>query len=345
MKKRASDNLRITRKYLLWLSDARGLCGATIDQAAASIAIYGEYIGAKDFRAFNSEVARAFKRHLEKPRSGTVGKPRARSTINGILRDISAFLNWLADQSGYRSKIGRSDIAYLAPDRKSENARRGTLWKPHPSAECVRKVVLNMPVGTLFERRDRAFVALLLLTGARESAAISLRLSHIDLTENCVNFDGRSVDTKFGKTFTTAFFPVGEEIEAIVRAWVTELRAERMFSSADPLFPKTLVGPGPDRLFQALGVARVPWSSPSAAVKIFKGAFVDAGYPPYPPHRVRDTLVDLGERLCRTPEEFKSWSQNMGHDAVMTTFNSYGTVPTGRQVEVMASFRAKARAS
>jgi hypothetical protein len=44
MKKRASDNLRITRKYLLWLSDARGLCGATIDQAAASIAIYGDEV-------------------------------------------------------------------------------------------------------------------------------------------------------------------------------------------------------------------------------------------------------------------------------------------------------------
>jgi integrase len=344
MKKRASDNLRITRKYLLWLGDARGLSAATVDQASASIATFGQYLGAKDFRAFNSEVARAFKRYLEKPRPSMGDKPRAKSTVNGILRDISAFLIWLADQSGYRSKITRSDIAYLAPDRKSENARRGTLWKPHPSAECVSQVILGMPTRTTLERRNRAFVAFLLLTGARESAAISLRLCHVDLAESCVNFDGRSVDTKFGKTFTTAFFPVGKEVEEIVRAWVMELRTEQMFSGADPLFPKTDVGVGRDRLFQVVGIKREPWSSPSAAAKIFKDAFVEAGQPPYPPHRVRDTLVDLGKRLCRTPEEFKSWSQNLGHDDVMTTFTSYGTVPTGRQVELMAAFREMRKA-
>ena len=341
MTKRASDNLWITRKYLLWLGDARGLCAATIDQAAASIATFVQYLGGKDFRAFNSEVARGFKRYLEKPRPGMADKSRAKTTVNGILRDISAFLNWLADQPGYRSKITRSDIACLAPDRKSENARRGTLSKPHPSAECVRRVILGMPAGTLRERRDRVFVAFLFLTGARESAAISLRLHYLDLAENCVNFDGRSVDTKFGKTFVTAFFPVGEEVEEIIRVWVTELRTEQMFSGADPLFPKTRVGLGPDRQFQTLGIAREPWSSPSAAATIFKGAFADAGHPPYPPHRVRDTLVDFGKRLCRTPEEFKAWSQNMGHEDVMTTFTSHGTVPTGGQVELMSLFRRK----
>jgi hypothetical protein len=42
-------------------------------------------------------------------------------------------------------------------------------------------------------------------------------------------------------------------------------------------------------------------------------------------------LAGLGERLWGTPEEFKAWSQNMRHEGVMTTFNSYGEVSRERQ--------------
>lgn len=33
----------------------------------------------------------------------------------------------------------------------------------------------------------------------------------------------------------------------------------------------------------------------------------------------------------RTPEDFKAWSQNLGHGQVLTTFFSYGEVATQRQ--------------
>ena len=47
-------------------------------------------------------------------------------------------------------------------------------------------------------------------------------------------------------------------------------------------------------------------------------------------------LVQIGERICRTPEDFKAWSQNIGHDGVLTMFTSYGPVPTYRQGEIIA---------
>jgi hypothetical protein len=31
-------------------------------------------------------------------------------------------------------------------------------------------------------------------------------------------------------------------------------------------------------------------------------------------------------RLSGNPEEFKAWSQNLGHDGVLTTFSSYGPI-------------------
>jgi hypothetical protein len=55
------------------------------------------------------------------------------------------------------------------------------------------------------------------------------------------------------------------------------------------------------------------------------------------PHRLRNTLVALGQKRCHTPEEFKVWSQDLGHSQMLTTFTNYGNVSAGRQAELMRS--------
>jgi integrase len=341
MSKRNSDNLRITRKYLVWRKDSKGLSDASVDKSAAAIALYEDFLAGKDFRNFHSERARSFKRCLASRQNRNTGAKLSQSSINGTLREVSTFFSWLADQPGYKSRITRTDIAYLTPDRKSEAARRTSCWKPHPSPAQVNSLLEQMPFGTVLERRNRALVALLFLIGSREGAAITLRLGNVDLAHSCVHFDGRTVDTKFGKSFTAGFFPMGPLCEGIVRDWVHELRTDHHFSASDPLLPKTRVGVGNDRRFEAFGIDRAPWASPSSAARIFKQAFIDAGLPPFSPHRVRDTLAELASEHCRSPEDFKAWSQNMAHDDVLTTFRSYGSVAPGRQVDLMARFRRR----
>ena len=68
--------------------------------------------------------------------------------------------------------------------------------------------------------------------------------------------------------------------------------------------------------------------------KAFKDAFAKAGLPCFKPHSIRDTLTQLGQKICRTPEEYKAWSQNLGHDDVLVTFTSYGQVASKRQAEI-----------
>ena len=68
---------------------------------------------------------------------------------------------------------------------------------------------------------------------------------------------------------------------------------------------------------------------------IFRESFIGAGLRYANPHSFRKTLAQLGERLCRTPEEFKAWSQNLGHEQVLTTFSSYGQVAADRQAELI----------
>ena len=81
-----------------------------------------------------------------------------------------------------------------------------------------------MPTYTVLERRDRAVVAFALASGARDNAIASFSLKHIDLAARTVFQDAREVRTKNAKTFTSTFFPVGGDIEAIVAEWIASWR-------------------------------------------------------------------------------------------------------------------------
>jgi hypothetical protein len=73
-----------------------------------------------------------------------------------------------------------------------------------------------MPAVTEIQRRDRALVAFTILTCARDGAIASLKLKHVDIDQSRVEQDARQVRTKFSKSFTTWFFPVGSDVEQIV---------------------------------------------------------------------------------------------------------------------------------
>lgn len=86
-----------------------------------------------------------------------------------------------------------------------------------PTLEQIRHVIQTMPASTDIERRDRALVAFTILTGAGDRAIASLKLKHIDIDQGRVDQDARQVKTKFSKSFTTSFFPVGDDIHQIRR--------------------------------------------------------------------------------------------------------------------------------
>jgi hypothetical protein len=122
--------------------------------------------------------------------------------------------------------------------------------------------------------------------------------------------------------------------------WIVFLRDKKLWSLEDPLFPATRIAVGATGHFQGVGLDRKHWSNTTAIRKIFRDAFAGAGLPYFNPHSFRNTLALLGEKVCRSPEEFKAWSQNLGHDKVLTTFSSYGTIPSTRQAKIMRDLGA-----
>ncbi|WIM09470.1 MAG: site-specific recombinase XerC [Enhydrobacter sp.] len=306
-----------------------------MDAAAKALSSFELDTRFRSFKTFHPEQAVAFKRHLAEQTNARTGKPLAKATIHSTLAALKAFFVWLAGQPSYRSRLSYSDADYFNLSDRDARIARTRRDKPAPSLEQVRHVIGTMPTNDAIQRRDRALVAFILLTGARDGAVASLKLKHLNLALGCVVQDAREVATKFGKTFTTSFFPVGADVQRIVEEWAEYLTVELLWGPDDPLFPATLVEGGMDRTFRAVGLERRHWSSADPIRQIFRRAFTTAGLSYFPPHRLRDTIVLLGQRLCQSPEQFKAWSQNLGHSDVLTTFTSYGDLTQGRQAEII----------
>jgi integrase len=199
----------------------------------------------------------------------------------------------------------------------------------------VQHVISKMSTATVVERRDRAVVALILLTGARDGAVASLRIKHLDLGRRELAQDARDVKTKRAKTFTTWFFPVGEAAVEALSAWVAELNGELLFGPDDPLFPATRNGLDSAGLFAPTGVERRFWTTAAPIRELFRKGFEDAGLPYFGPHSLRRTLVSLAYDRELSPRDLKAWSQNLGHESVLTTLGSYGALSSTQQGEAM----------
>ncbi|MEQ8372604.1 MAG: tyrosine-type recombinase/integrase [Roseibium aggregatum] len=339
MRKRHPKNERIKRRYLTYLEEADRQSNRTTDQVAASLFQFERSTGFKDFAAFHIEQARKFKRDMEGFKSPRSGKPLAKATMKSRLAHVKAFFQWLAREPGYKSKIRYSDCDYFNLSANDTRIATATREQSVPSAEQIRHVLNSMKTETDIEKRNRALIAFTFLTGARDDAVASLSLKHVDLENRKIFQDARVVRTKNRKTITSWFFPVGEDVEDIVRDWVRFLLHEKLFGPDDPVFPSTRLGQRNDHRFVVVGLSRDHWSTAGPIRKIFKGAFESAGLPYFNPHSFRNTLVLIGEQRCNSPEEFKAWSQNLGHEKVMTSFTSYGAVPSHRQAEILGKLR------
>ena len=331
MNKHNQQNIRIRHEYLTFLREAKRQSEASLDAAEKAICRFEEYNRHKDFRHFHHQQAIGFKKHLTKVKAEQSGKPLSKSTVNSTLNHLKAFFQWLAIQSGYKSKIQYSDAEYFHLSEKDTRVATAKREKPVPTLDQITHTIRQMPSATGIEKRDRALVAFAILTGARDKAITTFKLKHIDLSTRCLHQDAREVDTKFGKTFDTFFFPVGDEIEDIVRNWVIFLREEMLWSETDPLFPSTKMQLDDNRLFTASDLTREHWKDAGPVRRIFKDAFIEADLPYFNPHSFRNTLALLAGNMCTSPGEYKAWSQNLGHENVLTTFTSYGNIPTSQQ--------------
>jgi integrase len=335
MSKYNAENERVKREYVTHLRLAKGKQEATIDGALKAIDRFERSTGFRSFKAFHIEQAKAFREKLLDQPTARGKDHLSAATMTSTLRNLKAFFIWLAERPGYKSRISFADAEYFTPTAAHARIAGAHREGRVPTIEQFEAVVAKMPSDTLLHCRDRAIVAFLLLSGARDGSIPTLKLKHVDLAAGTVFHDARDVKTKGAKTFPSVLFPVGEVFLEIFTGYVERLQAELLFGPDDPLFPAPQMGHDAERGFAVLGLSRKHWRNASPVRRIVRRAFEAAGFEYPNPHKVRKTLARFGEQRVRTPEEWKAWSQNLGHENEMTTFRGYGEVPFSRQSEII----------
>ena len=348
MTKFNAANERVKHRYLHYLKDVKGRDDASIDGAAKAIHRFEEYAKHRDFKKFHIERARGFKVHLVATRNERTGEPLSASTIHSTLAALKAFFSWLAQLRGCRARIDAADVEYFnAPDNLSRvaTARR---YKACPTTKQVRAMIEAIPMATEIQQRDRALIAFALLSGARDRAMISFKLKHIDVEKELIEQDAREVRTKRAKTFTSWFFPVGDDFRKIFVDWVGFLRGKG-FGSEDPLFPKskgsrrtTISSFARSASIGRIGRTRTRFGRSFARPALSPACLISIRI------RCGTHLVQLAYELKLDAERFKAWSQNLGHESCLTTFSSYGQISTsssgGNHSGALVSWRGDQRA-
>ncbi len=324
------------------LHDFLAYCGRynprTVEAIMASIRDFERSLGPKPFDRLTHRDVDAWRAALLKRGAADAPDAKSRSTIRHRASHVKAFLKWLVQQEGYRRlKAGLAEYAVLPKAASAQLLQPPP--RPYPSIEEALALIDAMPAGTPRERRDRAIVAFVFLTGLRADTTASIRFGDVDPTARTVRVDARAVRAKNGKSLEIFWFPVGEAFEAVVRGWIDEL-ASRGARAEDAFFPKdeALAGDGP--LVRADDAPLERWASSDAIRRAFAIACGAAGGSAYTPHAARHSLKALGDRICRTEADRDGWSRNLGHESRQITVSHYAKLTDGQRKAVFDRLRS-----
>ncbi|MCX5922720.1 MAG: tyrosine-type recombinase/integrase [Candidatus Dependentiae bacterium] len=321
-----AENERTKRCYFEWEKEANGKSISTIDNMRNAIYLFEKFTKFKSFKQITKEDIIAFKKHLTQKLNLRTQEPISKTYLLHTSNYLINLFKWLYGQKGYKQKINIADIAYFNLSDKDIQTARSPISKRYPTLEQLEHVIKNMPAETDVQKRNRAVIALLTLTGARVTAVASLKIKHVNLEAERIDQHPQEVKTKYSKKIITFFFPVGDIFKTIFIEWVHFLKHEKLSGNNASLFPSTKLSLDENSQFSRQKLDAVAWQTTACIRTIVKEAFEAAGLDYYNPHSFRNTIVNLGYQVCKTAEDSKAWSQNLGHSSLLTTFTSYGHI-------------------
>lgn len=299
----------------------------TVDAHLAATRDFEAFTGQKPFKKVTRVDVISWREAL------VAEKDLSRSTIAHRASHVSAFFFWLSGQEGYKGLTALS--GYFDLPKKFHQTK---VPKPraYPTMDEATQMLDGMPERTLKDRRDRAIFACAFVCGFRADALISMRLKHVDAKGRKMHHNGAELRAKNGKSFVANWFPRTEAFQAALLAWLDEVQALGL-GPDDALFPEIahLDAGGP--LACTSRAAIEPMQSSAAVTEAFRAASKVLGKR-YSPHSARDSVINLGDEICRTIEEEKAWSQNMGHSSESVTRRFYAKVDRARQDEIFEAF-------
>lgn len=329
------NNIKVMRRYLDRLRQARGLSEATVVSIERALHKYDEFIGGLDYKTFSTSRATAFRKWLQERQHN--GKPISAGTAYHVIRQVHEFFMWLSGESGYRSKITPNMVSYLSLDLKTVRQATSEKLVNAPTLEYVVKLAESIDPANEINLRDRALIAFLLLSGMRVLAVVSLPVGCFDPETMVIDQSpSKGVRTKYGKTIISRLLPFDNQLVDYVLDWHKYLTSVKLYKQTDPLFPRTKMSAAVDGpTFEAVGVEPEFWVTAKPVRRILSERSEHAQLPYHNPHSFRHSTIQLGLRFCKSAEATKALSQNVGHKHVDTTLSTYGNLNTERVLEVL----------
>jgi len=332
-----TTNNRLQHKYIRYLRDAKGRSEGTILKAEDALRRWFEFTKDRSLvSALNDQIIIDFKASLRKPRSN--GRPLSPGTRFDILLQVKGFLEWLSEQPGFRARIKKHDLDYLNPNSEERQYRQQRKPKRYPTLQQVERLISSIPTVTILLRRDRALIALLIASGIRIDAAVSLSIGSFDAAKMAIEQDPRDgVRTKFCKYIRTVLIPVTQELFSILRDWYNEL-IDLGFGYQDPLFPCALPKLDGIAYVQSDELSR-DFISASQMRALIKEHCIKASLPSFNPHSFRHANAAIGLERAKTARDIKALSLNMGHESAKLIIDTYGYMSEREIEEIIQSLK------
>lgn len=301
----------------------------TMQAHLVSIRDFEAFLGGVQFIKVKPKHAGQYRDHLVRLLDQSKDKGGlSNSTVRHRVSHLKAFFEWLRGQEGYR-RLSASIPDYFALRRSVSAPQSKMQCKEYPTLDQAWRMVELMPEKSVIQRRDRAMVAFAFVSGFRAAALSALCIKHVDFDSLSVVQDAREVPAKNGKTYRAKWFPRTQAFQEVFLSWIRELQGLG-FESQDALFPD-----GKKLVPRALGATSV---KPLASSKPLQVAFAKASErigKAYTPHSARHTLKALGAQMCRSHEQRKAWSMNLGHSDEQITEKHYAKMSQTRSSELL----------
>jgi integrase len=262
----------------------------------------------------------------------------SRSTMRHRASYVRTFLDWLVDQD-FGHKMPRLLSAYLVLRQSHVAVALQPSPREIPTSEEVKKILTEMPVKTLIQRRDRAILAASILFGTRSETTASLRISTIDMAARKVLLDTTKVRIKNSKSQTTFWFPRQRQAEDIVVGWIEELIAKGA-QPGDALFPPDLNLAYEQRLTRTYPGSVEPWKTDAGVRRAFRNGCGQAEVNYFNPHSIKHYLKSVRDEFCRTPEHRQAFSYNLGHENEKITEACYAKMTDTRRDAIFMILQA-----
>ncbi len=311
------ENEEMIRKYILCLINSKGLSKYTQRIFLRSIRKFNKVIEDKQYSKLTVNKIIEAKTVL-----ATDLKER---TFIMYMKQLQNFYEWLSKQKGFKDLSDKVEYFNLSKkDKKLEYCSKQE-FKEYPTLDYVKELINSIPNETDTDKRNRALISFLCLTGVRVDALVSLSMQCIDIDRLIVKQYPRfNTRTKFGKTIISKIFHFDNELVDIFVEWYNYLK-DNGFKKSDPLFPKLKITKDTNNLSFKRSELSKEFMSATSFRKILSNLCKKQNITYYSPHRYRDLAINLIMSKIPYGEEIKIISQNFGHSDIATTIDYYGS--------------------